>query len=303
MITPARVLVIGSMALDDLLLPSGTFRDVVGGAATFAATAASLFSPAQVVAVIGEDFPEAALEGLRGRGIDTSGIARPVGKTFKWVGRYAENLASRETLDTQLNVFADFRPHLPETFRKSQFVLLGNIHPALQLEVLDQVAEGAFVAADTMNFWIEGQRQLLERLLRRVDCLIVNDEEARQLSGQHNLRQAAAQILGMGPRRLIVKKGEHGALLFDGGRITFVPAYPLEIEVDPTGAGDTFAGALIGRLAELGRSDGAALREALTYGTAVASFCVEGVGLERLNQIDRTTVQNRMRELAQLIEP
>jgi sugar/nucleoside kinase (ribokinase family) len=296
----APVLVIGSMALDDLLLPSGEFRDVVGGAATFASVAASLFAPARVVAVVGRDFPEPALERLAHRNIDISGIARPEGKTFKWVGRYAENLASRETLDTQLNVFADFRPVLPPTFRQSRFALLGNIHPALQLEVLDQLDPGAFVAADTMNFWIHGERALLGKLLKRVNCLIINDEELRELSGVHNLRRAAQAVLAMGPERLIVKKGEHGAFLFDGPSLTFVPAYPLENEVDPTGAGDSFAGALLGRLAELGKSDSASLRDALQFATTVASFCVEGVGLDRLIAIDRSQVMARMAELREL---
>lgn len=296
------VLVIGSMALDDLILPSGSFPNVVGGAATFASVAAALFNPARIVAVVGEDFPPAVLAELERRNVETSGIVRLPGKTFKWTGKYASDLSSRETLDTQLNVFADFRPVLPPEFKKSRFVLLGNIHPALQLEVLDQLEPGAFVAADTMNFWIEGERATLDRLLRRIDCLIINDEELRLLAGTYNLRRAAQLVLGMGPKRLIVKKGEHGALLFTGDRINFVPAYPLEVEIDPTGAGDSFAGALLGRLAEIGGADDAALRLALPYATAVASFCVEGVGLNRLSEISRGDIDARLHELSRMVQ-
>lgn len=296
------VLVIGSMALDDLILPSGSFPNVVGGAATFASVAAALFSPARIVAVVGEDFPPPVLAELQRRNVETSGIVRLPGKTFKWTGKYASDLSSRETLDTQLNVFADFRPVLPPDFKKTRFVLLGNIHPALQLEVLDQLDPGAFVAADTMNFWIQGERATLDRLLQRIDCLIINDEELRLLAGTYNLRRAAQLVLGMGPKRLIVKKGEHGALLFTGDRINFVPAYPLEVEVDPTGAGDSFAGALLGRLAEVGSADDAALRLALPYATAVASFCVEGVGLNRLSEISRGDIDARLHELSRMVQ-
>lgn len=296
------VLVIGSMALDDLHLPSGSFENVVGGAATFASVAASLFTKAQMVGVIGQDFPEATLEELRSRGIDSAGVVRQPGKTFKWVGKYADNLASRETLDTQLNVFADFRPVLPEAYRESPYVLLGNIHPALQLDVLSQLKSPRMVAADTMNFWISGERPLLEQLLKKIDCLIINDEELRQLADTHNIRKAAQKVMAMGPRQLIVKKGEHGALLFADNQIAFTPAYPLETEVDPTGAGDSFAGALLGRLAETNESSGRGLREALVYATAVASFCVEGVGLERLKSISLAEVKARIAELHKLVQ-
>lgn len=295
------VLVIGSMALDDLVLPSGSYPNVVGGAATFASVAAALFTPARIVAVVGEDFPAPVLSELERRGVETAGIVRLPGKTFKWVGKYADDLASRETLDTQLNVFADFRPVLPAEYKQSRFVLLGNIHPSLQLEVLDQLDPGAFVAADTMNFWIQGERATLDRLLRRIDCLIINDEELRLLAGTHNIRRAAQAVLALGPKRLIVKKGEHGALLFAGERISFVPAYPLEVEIDPTGAGDSFAGALLGRLAKVGSSSDQALRAALPYATAVASFCVEGVGLNRLSEITPADIDRRLGELARLV--
>jgi len=290
----SAVTVVGSVALDDLQLPSGDFQDVVGGAATFASLAASLFTAVRMVGVVGADFPEASLSDLERRGVDTSGVERTKGTTFKWVGKYAANLASRETLDTQLNVFADFRPTLPKTYREAGYLLLGNIHPSLQSDVLSQMQKPKFVAADTMNLWIDIERAALGKVLAAIDCLIINDEELRQLAGVHNIRQAAKIVRDLGPRILICKRGEYGALLFDDLGIAFVPAYPLETELDPTGAGDSFAGALVGRLAQLDRFDHTALRDALGYGTAVASFCVEGVGTDRLRSVTPTEVAERL---------
>lgn len=298
--SPAPVLIVGSMALDDLELPCGNFKDVVGGSAVFSAMATSLFAPAQMVGVVGRDFPTKVLDGLRARGVDTEGVEVVEGRTFKWAGRYASNLGSRETLDTQLNVFADFAPKIPETFRQSRFVLLGNIHPALQLEVLSQMQAPAFVAADTMNFWIDGERSALLRVLERIECLIINDEELRQLAEEHNIRRAAAKVLSMGPKRLVVKRGEYGALLFDQGCLCFVPAYPLETELDPTGAGDSFAGALLGYVARAGQTDTATLRRALVHATTVASFCVEGVGTARLAEVHGDMLGARLSELRAL---
>jgi sugar/nucleoside kinase (ribokinase family) len=295
------LLIVGSMAFDDLELPSGTSKDVVGGSATYSALTASLFCPVRIVAVVGDDFSQQALDDLVRRGIDISGVERAKGKTFRWVGRYSENLASRTTLDTQLNVFADFRPKLPEAFRASPFVLLGNIHPALQLEVLEQVRAPRFVAADTMNFWISGERPTLIRVLERIDTLIINDEELRELAGEHNVKRAARAVLAMGPRRLVVKRGEYGAMLFDEHGVFFAPAYPLEDEIDPTGAGDSFAGALLGELASSPELDGAALRRALMVSATVASFCVEDVGTQRLQQLDRRQVAARLDELRTLV--
>jgi len=290
----SAVTVVGSVALDDLQLPSGNFQNVVGGAATFASIAASLFAGVRMVGVVGTDFPESVLSNLAKRGVDTSGVEHAQGKTFKWVGKYASNLASRETLDTQLNVFADFRPKLPPNYRQAGYVLLGNIHPGLQSDVLAQMDKPKFVAADTMNLWIDIERAALGKVLASIDCLIINDEELRQLSGVHNIRQAAKLVRGMGPKVLICKRGEYGALLFDDLGIAFVPAYPLETELDPTGAGDSFAGALLGRLAELDRSDHTALRDALGYATAAASLCVEGVGTDRLLAVTRADVSERL---------
>jgi sugar/nucleoside kinase (ribokinase family) len=297
------LLIVGSMAFDDLDLPTGEARDVIGGAATYAALAASHFSPVRIVAVVGSDFPQATLDDLGRRGVDVLGVERAAGKTFRWWGRYAADLASRTTLDTQLNVFADFKPKLPASFVESPYVLLGNIHPALQLDVLRQVKSPRLVACDTMNFWIEGERKLLGQVLEQVDLLVVNDEELRQLAQVRNLKVAARAVLGMGPKRLIVKRGEFGALLFDEEGSFFVPAYPLETEIDPTGAGDTFAGALLGYLAQKGTLDRATFRRALHVASTVASFCVEDVGTKRLVSLDEKTIVARQAELRTLVHP
>jgi sugar/nucleoside kinase (ribokinase family) len=295
--TADHVLIVGSMAFDDLELPSVNAKDVVGGAATYAAYAASLFSPVRIVAVVGEDFPRSVLEELHERDVDCDGVERAQGKTFRWKGRYASNLASRETLDTQLNVFADFRPKLPAKYADSQYVLLGNIQPQLQLDVLSQMKTPRFVAADTMNFWISGERKKLGEVLSKVDTLMINDEELRQLSEIHNIRRAAAAVLKLGPKRLIVKRGEYGAMLFDSEGVFFTPAYPLEDEIDPTGAGDSFAGALLGYLAAAGTLDGPSLRRGLRLASAVASFCVEGVGAAKLKVVQRADVMMRLEAL------
>lgn len=296
------VLIVGSMAFDDLELPSGPAMNTVGGAATYAAIAASLYSAARIVAVVGEDFPRETLDSLEQKGVDTSGVERASGKTFRWAGRYSANLASRETLDTQLNVFADFRPKLPEHFRDSKIVLLGNIHPALQLEVLAQVRAPELVFADTMNFWISGERKTLLSVLSKCDVLVINDEELRQLSEDHNLKRGARAVLSMGPRKLIVKRGDAGAMLFENGGPFFAPAYPLETEMDPTGAGDSFAGAIVGFLAAAERPDRAAFRQAILAGATVASFCVEGVGTSALARVTHGALAGRLKELMSLLD-
>jgi sugar/nucleoside kinase (ribokinase family) len=298
--TGAPILIVGSMAFDDLDLPTGSERDVVGGSATYASLAASLLAPARVVAVVGDDFPGAVLERLTAKGIDIAGIERARGKTFRWAGRYAQNLASRTTLDTQLNVFADFRPTLPDSYKSSPIVFLGNIHPALQLEVLGQTTSPRFVAADTMNFWIEGERSALGDVLKKIDALVINDEELRQLAQEHNISRAARKVRALGPKRLIVKRGEYGAMLFDEQGTFFAPAFPLEDEVDPTGAGDTFAGALLGHLAQAKTIDHDALRRALLFAAAVASFCVEDVGTRRLERLTLDDVTKRLDQLHRL---
>jgi len=296
------VLIVGSVAFDDLEMPSGTFENVVGGAATYAAVAASLFTSVRVVGVVGEDFPQGVLSDLRSRGIDIAGIEQAEGKTFRWRGRYAHDLSSRTTLDTQLNVFADFRPRIPPAFRDTPYVLLGNIHPALQLEVLSQIERPKLVVADTMNFWISGESKLLGELLRSIDLLVINDEEARELSGIHNLVKAAADIRARGPKHLIIKRGEFGALHFDDQGVFFAPGYPLEDVLDPTGAGDSFAGGLMGYLAAVGSLEHPAMRRAIYFGSALGSFCVEGIGPKRLFEVSRTDLKTRMDQFMNLVE-
>ncbi len=293
-------LIVGSMAFDDLELPSGTHRDVVGGAATYASLVASIYVKTRIVAVVGQDFPEQWLARMAHRGIDIGGVERALGKTFRWHGRYAHDLSGRTTLATELNVFADFNPKLPEDYRNSTHILLGNIHPLLQLSVLDQIREPQFVAADTMNYWIEGERRDLARVIARIHTLLINDEEARLLGEDHNIARAARRIRAMGPRALVVKRGDAGALLFDEEGTFFCPALPLENELDPTGAGDTFAGALLGQLASTGLVDATKLRLAIRSAAAAASFCVEGVGTERLLAISRENIDARRDAIARL---
>jgi sugar/nucleoside kinase (ribokinase family) len=299
------LLIVGSIAFDDLDMPSGEYRSVLGGSATYSSLAASLVATGglRVVGIVGDDFPDAHLAELRARGIDTAGVERAAGRTFRWHGRYSSDLASRTTLDTQLNVFADFSPKIPDAYRASPFVLLGNIHPKLQVGVLDQVQRPELVAADTMNFWIEREQASLAELLRRVDLLIINDEEARQLSGIHNLVKAAADIRKRGPKTLVIKRGEFGALLFDAAGAFFVPAYPLEEVLDPTGAGDSFSGGLLGYLASSRREvSPRALRQAMIFASALGSFCVEGVGPARLLAIGRPEIAARIASFVRLID-
>ena len=298
----SSMLIVGSMAFDHLELPSGKFFDVVGGSATYAAMAASLFSPVRIVAVVGDDFSGQVLDELKHRGIDTMGVERVPGKTFRWAGRYSSDLSSRESLDTQLNVFADFRPRLPEAWRQTQLVLLGNIHPSLQIDVLNQMHAPKFVIADTMNFWITGEPTTLATMLKRLDLLIINDEEARLLSGIHNIRKAAKDILARGPKRLVIKRGEHGALLFDDQGVFAAHGFPLEDEVDPTGAGDSFAGGFLGYLATTPEVTPIALRRAMVHATATASFCVEGVGTTKLGSLHKAQVAARIGAIRELYE-
>jgi sugar/nucleoside kinase (ribokinase family) len=297
------LLIVGSIAFDDLDMPSGKFRDVLGGAATYSSLAASLVARSvRVVGIVGDDFPEKHLADLRARGVDTAGVERAKGRTFRWHGRYSDDLSSRQSIDTQLNVFADFSPKIPPAYASSPFVLLGNIHPKLQVDVLEQASKPALVAADTMNFWIEREPAALAEMLKRIDLLVINDEEARQLSGVHNLVRAAADIRKRGPKMLIVKRGEFGALLFDDAGTFFVPAYPLEEVLDPTGAGDSFAGGLLGYLAARGEATPATMRQALFFAAAMGSFCVEGIGPARLLAIGRADLAERIAAFAKLVD-
>jgi sugar/nucleoside kinase (ribokinase family) len=294
------LVVVGSVALDSVEANGTLHDDVLGGSASFFATAASYFAPVKLVAVVGQDMPEEHLKFLAARGVDLGGLERKPGKTFRWKGRYSADLASRESLDTQLNVFADFKPELPEAWRDTELLFLGNIHPSLQLDVVNQVKKPRLVAMDTMNFWIGGEPQALARVLERVDLIVINDEEARQLTREHNLPKAARAIRAMGPKTIIVKRGESGALLFHEHGVFAAPAYPLERVVDPTGAGDTFAGGFMGYLARVRDLGPQAVRRAMFYGSVMASFCVEDYSLDRLRSLTEGEIEGRYRAFRDL---
>jgi len=295
------LVVVGSVALDSVETPFGRADDALGGSATYFSAAASFFGPVRLVAVVGQDFPEGHLRFLAGRGVDLAGLERRAGRTFRWKGRYEFDLNTAHTLDTQLNVFADFAPVLPEGWRDTRHVFLGNIDPDLQRAVLDQVRSPRLVAADTMNYWIASKRASLLRTLERVHLLFVNDAEARQLAGESNVVKAAGAILSMGPRALVVKRGEHGALLFTGDHVFAASAYPLASVFDPTGAGDSFAGGFMGYLARTGREDSPAMRRAIVVGSVLASFAVERFSLDRLKDLQPEEIRARYAEFRQLV--
>ncbi len=296
----SNVLVVGSVALDDIEAPTGSAKAVLGGAACYFAVASSFFVPVRAVGVAGTDFPQEHLDFLSARGIDIQGIHRADGPTFRWGGRYHASMNRRDTLFTELGVFENFEPKLPEAYRDSELVFLANIHPSLQLLVLEQTRSPRFVAMDTMNFWIEGTSRELHQTLARVDGLVINDEEAQQLTGESNLVRAAEKIRELGPATVVIKRGEHGALLFDADGIFAAPAFPLREVRDPTGAGDSFAGGFMGALAGSDPEDPQCLRRAVIYGSALASFCVERFSLDRLRSLDRGEVDERFEEFRSL---
>ena len=298
----AELLVVGSVALDSVETPFGKVQEVLGGSATFFSYAASFLTQVRLVATVGQDFPEEHVKLLRDRGVDVRGLHVASGRTFRWAGAYGYDLNEAKTLDTQLNVFADFRPELDDTQARTPYLFLANIDPELQLAVLRQMrTRPRLVAMDTMNFWIKGKREALVRVLREVDVVTINDGEARQLAEEPNLIKAARKIAALGPRSVVVKRGEYGALLFDGGSFFVVPAYPLESVFDPTGAGDTFAGGFMGYLAFRDRTDAAAIRRAMVYGSVMASFTVEDFSLNRLARLDTREIDRRYQEFEDLI--
>ena len=294
------LLAVGSVALDSLETPFGAREEVLGGSASYFSTCASFFGPTRVVAVVGDDFPEEHLRFLASRGIDLDGLVRQPGRTFRWKGRYEFDLNTAHTLDTQLNVFAEFRPELPSHYRDSEFVFLGNIDPDLQRDVLDQVRGPRFVACDTMNFWIASKRQSLLETLRRVDLLFVNDAEVRQLAEEHNVVKAARRILSFGPKAVVVKRGEYGSLFFSGEEVFATCAVPLASVFDPTGAGDSFAGGFMGYLARSGRLDHGSMRRAIVLGSVLASFTVERFSLDRLRDLAPEEIRARYSEARRL---
>jgi sugar/nucleoside kinase (ribokinase family) len=294
------ILTVGSVAFDSIKTPFGEAPRIVGGAATYFSVAASFFTDVRLVAVVGEDFEDEQMRVFAGRRIDLTGLQRVPGETFRWKGEYSFDLNTRQTIYTHLNVFEQFQPVLPEAYRPTPFVFLANIHPALQHDVLDQVEAPRFVAADTMNFWIEGTPDELKKVLGRVDALVINDEEARQLSGESNLVKAARAIQRMGPKLLIIKRGEHGVLVTREDGFFAAPALPLEDVADPTGAGDTFAGGFMGYLASAGEVTEGVITRAIIAGSAMASFAVEDFGLDRLLRLTDDELRRRFAEFKRL---
>jgi len=294
---------VGSVAFDALESPYGKVDRTLGGAATYFAVAASFFTPVSLVGIVGEDFTPEDEKIFRGRNIDTDGLERAEGKTFFWAGRYSQNLNERVTLATELNVFAEFKPRLPQQYRTSKYVFLANIAPDLQRDVLHQVKKRPKIAAlDTMNYWIERSNAELRETLKHVDILMINDSETRELSSEHNLLRAAKNIFKMGPTTLVVKRGEYGAMMVDKRGIFCVPAFPLEEAHDPTGAGDSFAGGFMGYLAGCEDKSDASLRRAMVYGSVLGSFTVEKFGLDRLRHLKRSEIHARARHFAKLTQ-
>jgi sugar/nucleoside kinase (ribokinase family) len=299
--SPSSLLVVGSVGLDTVETRVGKRAEVLGGAASYFSVAASFLAPVRLTAVVGTDFPQDHTSLLESHKVDLAGLERVPGKTFRWSGVYAPDFSTRTTLDTQLNVFQDFQPKLPAAWKSSEYVFLANIDPVLQLSVLEQAGKPKFVACDTMNFWISGKRAELGKLLERVDMLLLNDEEARQLSGEANLPAAARAIRKMGPKAIVIKRGDAGALLFHEGGVFAAPAFPIENVVDPTGAGDSFGGGFMGWIAREGDTSPATIRTAMIMGSVVASFCVEDFSLDRFKRLDLSQIRERFQAFADLV--
>lgn len=299
------LLTVGTVAFDTIETPFGTAEKVIGGACTYISLAASYFTKdINLVAVVGDDFPKTELDYMRSKNINLDGLQIKKGeKSFFWHGRYHKDMNGRDTLDTQLNVLADFDPILPESYKSSQFLMLGNLTPDIQMKVLNQMHHRPkLVVLDTMNFWMDIALESLKQVIARIDVLTINDEEARQLSGEFSLRKAARKILSMGPRYLIIKKGEHGAMLFHQNDIFFVPGLALEEVFDPTGAGDTFAGGFIGYLASVNDTSFESLKRAIIYGSTMASFCVEKFSIENLKELTQGQIRERSKEFMNMVK-
>jgi sugar/nucleoside kinase (ribokinase family) len=298
---PSHILVVGSLAYDDVKTPYDSRREVLGGAASYFSLAACLYAPVRLMGVVGDDFRASDLERLRAKGIDLAGVEHAEGRSFRWLGKYDHDLAAAETINTDLGVFGDWEPTVPPAFVDSEFVFLANILPEIQQRMLDQVRAPKAVALDTMNYWIERRRDALAAVMARVDIVTVNEAEARQFCGTHNVLKAARQILGLGPRAVVIKRAEYGALLLTSGRVFWTPAYPLEEVRDPTGAGDAFAGGLLGHLAQTGKLDDRTLCRAVLHGTVCASFAVEEFSVDGIERADQKAVERRVGELEALV--
>ena len=296
------ILVVGTVAFDSIETPFGSAERILGGSASYFALGASFFAPVRIVGIIGQDFPQEYLDLFSQRQIDLAGIKKASGDTFHWRGRYHEDINVRDTLELHLNVLSGFVPGLPEHYRDAEYVFLGNIDPLMQLEVLNQIRRMRLVVCDTMDHWIRESLDDLRQVLKRIEMLVINDSEARLLSGQSNIVRAAREILKMGPKVVLVKRGEYGVLQFSDSSIFATPAYPLEEVFDPTGAGDSFAGGFLGQLARSGDLTQQGIRRAIVYGSVVASFTVEDFGVKRLASISLRNIEERYRSFAQLTD-
>ncbi len=300
----SKLLIVGTVAFDAIETPFGKTDKILGGAATYIGLSASQFNiESAIVSVVGEDFPQEHMDLLKNKGIDLQGLqVVKGGKTFFWSGKYHNDLNTRDTLDTQLNVLADFNPVVPENFKDAEIIMLGNLHPLVQLSVLEQVSNPKLVVLDTMNFWMDNALEDLKKVIAKVDVITINDEEARQLTDEHSLVRAARKIEKMGPKYVVIKKGEHGALLFHKDQIFFAPALPLEEVFDPTGAGDTFAGGFTGYLAKSEDISFENMKNAVIYGSSLASFCVEKFGTERMENLKHSELESRLEEFQSLTQ-
>jgi len=296
------VLVVGTVAFDSIETPFGVAERILGGSASYFALAASFFTPVRIVGVIGEDFPDEHLALFKRRNIDTDGIKREKGDTFHWRGRYHEDINARDTLELHLNVLAGFAPTLPERYRDAEYVFLGNIDPLIQIEVLNQIHHMKLVVCDTMDHWIRESPDNLQKVLKRIEMLVINDSEARLLSGQTNVVRAARAILKMGPKVVLIKRGEYGVLQFSDSQVFATPAYPLEEVFDPTGAGDSFAGGFLGQLSRSGDASQRGIRRAIVYGSVVASFTVEDFGVKRLTTASLPDIEERFERFVELTD-
>ncbi len=294
------IVVVGTVAFDTVETPFGRGENVLGGSATYFSTSASFFTDVSLVAVVGEDFPEEHVRFLQSRDINTDGLQRIPGKTFHWTGRYGYDLNEAQTLDTQLNVLMEFRPDLPQSYRDAEYLFLANIDPDLQMEVLEQVRSPRLVACDTMNFWISSKPEALRKVLKKVDIVVINEGEARQFTGEANLVKAARRIIDLGCKRLVVKRGEYGVLMFTADSVFAAPAWPLEEVFDPTGAGDTFAGGFMGYLANTGDLSEDGIRQAIVFGSVMASFNVEDFSLERMKRLEYREIEARYKSFKAL---
>lgn len=298
------LIAVGTVAFDDIETPFGKAGKIVGGAATYISLSASYFTrDIQLVSVIGDDFTQSVLDDLESRGVDLAGLQVKKGeKSFFWAGKYHNDMNGRDTLDTQLNVLADFDPILPDAYKNAEYVMLGNLTPQVQMKVIDQLeSKPKLIALDTMNFWMDIALDDLKAVIQKIDVLIINDEEARQLSGEYSLVTAAKKIIGMGPQILVIKKGEHGALLFHGDNMFYAPALPLEVVYDPTGAGDTFAGGFMGYIAKTGDTSFEGMKKAIVAGSAMASFCVEKFGTQNLTGLTEEMIKERVARFESLV--